>query len=96
MLYYKIDVLKCLKAAGYNTTRLRKEKLLGENALTMLRKQEIVGAKVLDRLCTLLQKQPGDILGHLLDEGVTTTEEAPEKHSDVRREGDDDEGASLH
>ena len=33
MLTYKIDVLETLKENGYNTTRLRKEKLLGENSI---------------------------------------------------------------
>ena len=33
MLKYKIDVLESLKEAGYTTTRLRNEKLLGENAI---------------------------------------------------------------
>lgn len=32
MFVYKFDVLEKLKENGYNTTKLRKEKLLGENA----------------------------------------------------------------
>ena len=37
MLAYKIDVLETLKEAGYNTTRLRKEKLLNESAIQYIR-----------------------------------------------------------
>lgn len=62
MLTYKIDVLKSLKDAGYNTTRLRKEKLLGENAIQYIRIGKPVGAKALDKICELLGCQPGDIL----------------------------------
>ena len=62
MLIYKMDVLENLKKAGYNTTRLRKEKLLGENAIQYIRQEKPVGAKALDRICELLDCQPGDIL----------------------------------
>ena len=67
MLKYKIDVLSALKAAGYNTTVLRREKLLGENAIQYIREGKPVGAKALDSICRLLQKQPGDILEYLPD-----------------------------
>lgn len=62
MIVYKIDVLQALKAAGYNTTRMRKEKLLGENAIQSLRKNEMVGMLALDKICSLLDMQPGDII----------------------------------
>lgn len=45
MLKYKIDVLESLKEAGYTTTRLRNEKLLGENAIQYIREGKPVGAK---------------------------------------------------
>ena len=62
MLIYKMEVLENIKKAGYNTTRLRKEKLLGENAIQYIRQEKPVGAKALDRICELLDCQPGDIL----------------------------------
>ena len=34
---YKIDMLAALKDAGYNTTRLRREKLLSESTIQALR-----------------------------------------------------------
>lgn len=49
MLTYKIDVLETLKESGYNTTRLRKEKLLGENAIQSLRRGEMVGIIALEK-----------------------------------------------
>lgn len=48
MLTYKIDVLETVKESGYNTTRLRKEKLLGENAIQSLRRGEMVGIIALE------------------------------------------------
>ena len=62
MLTYKIDVLETLKESGYNTTRLRKEKLLGENAIQSLRRGEMVGIIALEKICTLLDMQPGNII----------------------------------
>ena len=32
---YKIDVLSALKEAGYNTNRIRKEKIMGEQAFLL-------------------------------------------------------------
>ena len=62
MIAYKIDVLETLKEAGYNTTRLRKEKLLNESAIQYLRDGKPVGAKALNNICMLLDMQPGNII----------------------------------
>ncbi len=59
---YKIDVLAALKAAGYSTTRLRNEKLIGQATIQRLRHQQSVSYDVLALLCKLLNCQPGDIL----------------------------------
>lgn len=67
MLVYRIDVLKSLKEAGYNTTRIRNEKLLSEATLQYIRKGKPVGAKVLDVLCRLLNMQPGSIIKYIED-----------------------------
>lgn len=65
MFVYKFDVLESLKEAGYNTTRLRKEKLLGENAIQSLRKGEMVGIIALEKICKLLDMQPGNIIKYV-------------------------------
>lgn len=62
MLYYKIDVLAALKAAGINTNRIKTEKIFSGETLVKLLHGEIVGAAVLDRLCALLNCQPGDLI----------------------------------
>lgn len=65
MFVYKFDVLESLKEAGYNTTRLRKEKLLGENAIQSLRRNEMVGIIALEKICKLLDMQPGNIIKYV-------------------------------
>jgi putative transcriptional regulator len=59
---YKIDVLASLKDQGYNTTRLRKEKLLAESTIQQLRENKLVSWANIDRICALLKCQPGDVL----------------------------------
>lgn len=68
MLKYKFDVLDTLKESGYTTTKLRKEKLLGENAIQSLRHGEMVGIIALDKICTLLDMQPGNIIKYVENE----------------------------
>lgn len=67
LLRYKFDVLKALKASGYNTTTLRKEKLLSESTIQKLRKGQIVDNNNVNRLCSLLECQPGDLLEYIQD-----------------------------
>lgn len=67
MIAYKIDVLESLKEAGYNTTRLRREKLLNESAIQYLREGKLVGIKALNTLCVLLDMQPGNIIKYVED-----------------------------
>ena len=64
MLTYKADILQMLKDAGYNTSRIRKEKLLSEGALQQIREGEMVAIKTLTKLCELLNAQPGDLIGY--------------------------------
>lgn len=71
---YKIDVLAALKAAGFNTNRIRKEKLLSESTLQRLRGGELVSGENLGRLCKLLNCQPGDILEYVPDSSGGTDE----------------------
>jgi len=59
---YKFDVLQALKSAGFNTSRIRKEKLLAESTLQKLRSDEMVAISNIDTICRLLNCQPGDIL----------------------------------
>lgn len=64
-IVYKFDVLQALKEKGYNTNRLRKEKLLAEGVIQSLREGKAISFVNLDKLCTLLEIQPGDILEYV-------------------------------
>lgn len=59
---YKFNILDALKAAGYTTYRIRKENLLGQATLQQLRKGELVSWANIDKICRLLNCQPGDII----------------------------------
>ena len=66
-IIYKIDVLKALKEKGYNSYVLSKKDNMGDNyigqrQLQQIRKGEIVSTACLEKLCKLLDCQPGDIL----------------------------------
>ena len=65
MFVYKFDVLESLKEAGYTPGRLRKEKLLGENAIQSLRKNEMIGIIALEKICKLIDMQPGNIIKYV-------------------------------
>ena len=59
---YKIDILKALKEKGYNTNRLRKEKLFGEATIQKFRESKPVSWESLGVLCRLLECQVQDII----------------------------------
>lgn len=64
-IVYKTNILSALKEKGYNTTKLRKEKLLAESTIQQLREGKLVSWANIDRICTLLGCQVGDILEHV-------------------------------
>ena len=68
---YKIDILTALKEAGYNTGRIRKEKILSESTVQSIRRQEAINFDNLGRLCRLLHCQPGDILEYIEETNET-------------------------
>lgn len=62
---YKVNVISALKAAGYSTYRLRKEKLLGEATIQKFRNNELVSWDNISTVCDLLNCQLGDILEYI-------------------------------
>ena len=59
---YNVDLLAVLKEAGYNTNRIRKEKIMGEAMLQKIRTGQMVSWAVLETICDLLNCQPGDLI----------------------------------
>ena len=64
-MQYKIDVISALKEAGYNSNRIRKEKIMGESMLQKIRSGQMVSWAVLETLCQLLKCQPGDLIEYV-------------------------------
>lgn len=67
-LRYKINLLEELKANGYNTNRIRKEKIMAEATLQNLRENKPISWANLERCCAMLNCQPGDIIEYVTDE----------------------------
>lgn len=65
MLVYKINVLETLKESGYNSTKILREGIISQSAMQKFRKNEMVGIKTLERLCELLDMQPGNIIKYV-------------------------------
>lgn len=57
-----------LTEKGYTTYRIRKEKLIGQSTLTALRSGSgRLDAVTIERLCGVLECQPGDIMEYVPD-----------------------------
>ena len=57
-LVYKIDVLAALKEKGYNTNKLRKERILAESTIQKLRDRNPISWANIAQICDLLNCQP--------------------------------------
>lgn len=64
-IVYKKDILAALKEAGYNTNRLRREKLLSEGVIQSLRENKYIALQNISKICELLNCQPGDLLEYV-------------------------------
>jgi len=57
-----------LKSNGYNTTRIRQEKILGQRTLTAIRNGTGgIDHRTIDKLCELLDCQPNDLMEYVSD-----------------------------
>ena len=67
-IIYKVDILAALKDQGLTTYKLRKEKLLSEETIQRIRENSSsVNLRTINRLCRLLNCQPGDIMEYVPD-----------------------------
>lgn len=66
-LRYKIDVIAELKNRGYNTNKIRKERILSEGTLQKLRTGEGIGWDNIQKICELLECQPNDFIEYVKD-----------------------------
>lgn len=61
MIIYK-DILTKLKEAGYNTTRLRREKLIPESTIQRLRDNKSITTDSLETICRLTNLPVEDLI----------------------------------
>lgn len=72
---YRINIIAALKEHGYNTNRIRREKILSESTLQAFRIGQPVSWMNIDRVCALLNCQPGDLLEYVDDESDSNSPE---------------------
>lgn len=72
---WKIDIISELKNKGYNTNRIRKDRIMGESMLQKLRSGQMVSWATLETICNLLGVQPGDLIEYVSDDPAGITEE---------------------
>ena len=66
MIHYK-DPIGKLKAKGYTTADLRKEKVLSQSVVTYLNNDRYLNLKTIDKICQLLECKIEDIVEILPD-----------------------------
>ncbi len=62
MIKYRIDILEELKAKGYTTYILRKNKYLSETTISNIRTGKPITMGALDAVCVMLRKSPEEVI----------------------------------
>lgn len=67
MFRYKIDILKALADNGYNTSRLRKDKIMSQATMQNIRQGKGITTDTINTICIILiciilRCQPSDII----------------------------------
>ena len=76
MFAFKVDIINLLKENGYNTGRIRREKLIGEKTMQDMKKGIVPGIKTLDTLCKILEMQPGNLIKYIDEENTKNSEKS--------------------
>lgn len=61
-LQFKVDVLEALKEKGLSTYALRKDNILSQSTIQKLREGKGLSWENIERLCSLLDCQPADLM----------------------------------
>ena len=68
MFIYKIDVLSDLRKHGLTPSVIRKNKIIAEKTMTNFRNGKVCGINELDKLCSIFNVQPGEIIEWIPDD----------------------------
>ena len=74
-LQFKVDILETLKDKGYSSYTLRKENILSQSTIQKLREGKGLAWDNIERLCMLLDCQPGDLIEYVKEAPVQETGE---------------------
>ena len=77
MIRYKhgINVLDMLKNAGFTTYRIARENILGQSTLQKFRTGKLPSWNELDKVCTICNCNPWDILEYIPNEQDKTQDD---------------------
>lgn len=70
MLKYKVDIFLKLKGKGYNQAVLQGKNIVGGASIVKINHGDMIGIKELDKLCRLLDCQPGDLIYYEREDGT--------------------------
>ena len=70
MIRYKFDIMQALRDRGYDSKKIKTERILSQATITAIKRGGNITTDTLNRLCIILRLQPSDIL-----EVVPTDEE---------------------
>lgn len=62
MFRYKIDILKSLSDHGYNTSKLRNDKIMSQATMQNIRQGKGIAIETINTICLILRCQPSDII----------------------------------
>ena len=72
-LQFKINLMDALKEKGYTKYALRKENILSQSTIQKLRTGNGLAWENIERLCALLDCQPGDLMEYVKAADVQET-----------------------
>lgn len=75
MIRYKRNIIGMLAEKGMTTYVIRQNKIFTEGQLQQMRTDKLVTQDTLDKLCAILECQPGFLLEYVPDENSKKVEE---------------------
>lgn len=76
MIKYKRNIIAMLAEKGLTTYVIRQNKIFTEGQLQQMRSDKLVTQDTLDKLCAILECQPGFLLEYVPDENSKKNEES--------------------
>lgn len=67
-IYYKKDICEELNKAGYSSYSLQNKGIITSATWTKLEKHKMISWDTLDKICTILQEQPENLIGYKYEE----------------------------